>query len=246
MVESPPPVSASSPRSADAAHTGPMPDLRAVVTDLDGVLTDTETVFFHAVDVLLAEVGAAPLHREESRGLVGLDNASIWRALQGHRKMRLSLEDYTRRVDALARTFFERELVPAPGAVEFLEDVRSRGVPLALATSAEEEWVEHRLGLLGLTGVFDVVVTGDQVRKPKPDPEIYLAATAALGVPPAETLGLEDSPSGIRASRAAGLYTIAVRTVWVSDTDQTEAHRTVGSLGEIDLDSLGITPRRRG
>lgn len=220
--------------------------LHAVVTDLDGVLTDTETIFFQAMDALLEEENLRTLGEDDARGFVGLDNESIWRGLARIRSLRLSLEEYTSRVDALARVRFERDLVPTPGATAFLADVRSRGLPLALATSAEHDWVMHRLELLGLSKAFDTVVTGDQVRNPKPDPEIYLTAVAALGVAPHEALGLEDSPSGIRSARAAGLFTVAVRTAWIPESAQADAHHVIGSLNEIDLDALNVSPRETG
>ena len=68
---------------------------------------------------------------------------------------------------------------------------------------------------MGIADAFDEIVTGDMVSAHKPNPEIYLKATQVLGVEPAETLAIEDSPSGIRAARDAGLYTIAIRTTWM-------------------------------
>ena len=65
---------------------------------------------------------------------------------------------------------------------------------------------------MGIADAFDEIVTGDMVTAHKPNPEIYLKATQVLGVNPAETFAIEDSPSGIRAARDAGLYTIAIRT----------------------------------
>ena len=91
---------------------------------------------------------------------------------------------------------------------------------------------------MGISDAFDAILTGDMVSAHKPDPEIYLKATQALGVDPAETLAIEDSPSGIRAARDAGLYTIAIRTHWMGAVDQTYAHVIVDSLRDIDIDAL--------
>ena len=210
--------------------------LRGVVTDLDGVLTDTETYFLRAIDALLAEEALAHLSLAESLELVGLDNTSLWNRLRMLRDLRLLLDEYTERVDRLARVIFEAEMKPAPGAIQFIQRVKARQIPLGLATSGEASWVEHRLGILGLTGVFDAVLTGDLVANHKPHPEIYLAAAAALGVRPGEVLALEDSPVGVRSAVDAGLYTIAIRTVWTRHLDLSLADERVDSLHEVDLD----------
>ncbi len=215
------------------------PRLSAVVTDLDGVLCDTETVLVSAVNRFLAEEEQAPLIHDEARTLTGLDNDSWWRRIREMRPILTTpLDEYTHRVDMIAQTLFPTELVVAGGAIELVAAIRQTGVPFALATSARAAWAGQRLEIMGITDAFDHVVTADDVAAHKPDPEIYLKATQALGVDPADTLAIEDSLSGIRAARDAGLYTIAIRTYWMRDVDQTYAHVIVDSLRDIDIDAL--------
>lgn len=213
--------------------------LSAVVTDLDGVLCDTETVLVSAINRFLAEEGQDALTHDEARMMTGLHNDSWWRRIGELRPALFTpLDEYTRRVDAIAQKLFPTELVVADGVMELIEAVHSSGAPFALVTNAERQWAAPRLEIMGITGAFDETVTGDMVSAHKPDPEIYLKATQALGVDPAETLAIEDSPSGIRAARDAGLYTIAIRTHWMRDVDQTYAHVIVDSLRDIDIDAL--------
>ncbi len=215
------------------------PRLSAVVSDLDGVLCDTETVLVSAVNRFLAEEQQAPLIHDEARTMTGLDNDSWWRRIRELRPtLTTPLDEYTHRVDMIARTLFPTELVIADGAIELVAAIRQTGVPFALATSARAAWAGQRLEIMGITDAFDHVVTADDVSAHKPDPEIYLKATQALGVDPAETLAIEDSQSGIRAARDAGLYTIAIRTRWMHDVDQTYAHVIVDSLRDIDIAAL--------
>lgn len=221
-------------------QTRATPALSALITDLDGVLIDTETVFFRAVNVLLTEEGLPAVDRAGLMAFVGLDNDSIWGTLCARHGLRLALATYTARVDMLATAVAEREMVAVPGAARLLAQARARGVPVALASSADRARVEHRLRLVGLADGFDAIVTRDEVATPKPAPEVYLAAAAALGVPPAATLALEDAPVGIRAARRAGCYTVAVRTAWTAGLDLTEAHRVLNSLEEVDLGALGF------
>lgn len=215
------------------------PRLSAVVSDLDGVLCDTETVLVSAINRFLAEEGQDALTRDEARTMTGLDNDSWWRRISALRPtFTTPLDEYTHRVDVIARGLFPDELVVADGAMELIAAIRETGVPFALATSARAAWAGQRLEIMGISDAFDEILTGDTVSAHKPDPEIYLKATQALGVDPAETLAIEDSPSGIRAARDAGLYTIAIRTHWMRDVDQTYAHVIVDSLRDIDIDAL--------
>ena len=103
------------------------------------------------------------------------------------------------------------ETVPVkPGAIEFIEELKRRGVPMAVATSSRSPHAFGHLGRAGLLDLFNTVVTRDDVAHPKPHPEPYLTAAHRLGVAPASCLALEDSYSGVRAAHAAGMQTIMV------------------------------------
>ncbi len=221
--------------------------LCAVITDLDGVLCDTETVLVSAINRFLAEEEQAPLTHDEARAMTGLDNDSWWRRIREIRPtLTTPLDDYTHRVDVIAQSLFPTELEVAAGAIDLIASIRETGVPFALATNAKRAWAQQRLDIMGIADAFDAIITGDLLSAYKPDPEIYLTAVHALGVNPADTLAIEDSPSGIRAARDAGLYTIAIRTHWMRDIDQSYAHVIVDSLQEIDVHALGLSVAREG
>ncbi len=96
-----------------------------------------------------------------------------------------------------------------PHAIAFLRLVRSARFKTGLATMSQRTEALHVLPALGLEGKFDVILTRNDVSRPKPDPEIYLMACRRLGVRPAECLAIEDSPAGVRA---AGIATVPVAT----------------------------------
>jgi HAD superfamily hydrolase (TIGR01509 family) len=101
--------------------------------------------------------------------------------------------------------------VPAkPGLTELLALLAGHGIPTAVATSTERENADLTLRVSGLAGRFRAVVTGDQVSRGKPAPDIYLEAARRLNVPPASCLALEDSGHGIQSARAAGMRTMLV------------------------------------
>ena len=122
--------------------------------------------------------------------------------------------------------------VPArPGALDLLAAVHAAGLPVGLASNSSREFVERVLEMAGLgRDRFGVVVTADDVARPKPAPDLYLAACAALGADPARAAALEDSPPGVAAARAAGMYVIAVP--YFPDTPMDGAALTAGSLAD--------------
>ena len=102
---------------------------------------------------------------------------------------------------------------PAPvkrGAKAMLDTVRHAGLPCALATSTHLTSANDKLAQAGLDGYFDVKVTGDRIARGKPDPEIYLAAAAELGVEPTESWACEDSANGVRSALAAGCFVLQI------------------------------------
>jgi HAD superfamily hydrolase (TIGR01509 family) len=101
------------------------------------------------------------------------------------------------------------DAVPMPGAAELVRALRGR-VPVAVASNTPGELVRGALECAGVAELFDVVVTADEVAEPKPSPDVYLRACELLGASPARSVALEDSPTGVAAARAAGLYVIGV------------------------------------
>jgi HAD superfamily hydrolase (TIGR01509 family) len=104
---------------------------------------------------------------------------------------------------------FGQGLVWRPGALELLRAVRAAGLPTALVTSTGRRLVEVAMQTLGREN-FDVVVVGDEVKMPKPDPEPYLTAARLLGVPIEECVAIEDSPTGLASAVASGAAVLAV------------------------------------
>lgn len=178
----------------------------AVVFDCDGLLLDTESVWQHAQDAVVAEIGAV-LRPEDDEVLHG-STIEVAAALLSARAGREE-ED----VLALLHREFDRELSGGirllPGAEDTLREASAR-VPLGCASNSWLEALEHKLTAGGLRDRFTVLEASDTVERPKPAPDMYAAAAAALGVDPSRALALEDSVTGARAARGAGLRLIAV------------------------------------
>jgi HAD superfamily hydrolase (TIGR01509 family) len=125
-----------------------------------------------------------------------------------------------------------------PGVVEMLDDAKSHGLRLAVASSSPENWVRWHLARLGLYQRFDAIKTADDVKRTKPDPELYVAALAALGLQPQEAVVFEDSPNGVTAAKAAGIFCVAIPNRVTALMKLDHADLRVDSMADIPLNKL--------
>jgi HAD superfamily hydrolase (TIGR01509 family) len=123
------------------------------------------------------------------------------------------------------------------GVEAFLDEAAAAGARFAVASSATRDWLDQQLGRLGIRDRFEVVCARDNGRV-KPAPDIYLAAIAALGVEAADAIAFEDSPNGITAAKAAGLFCVAVPNPVTADLPLEQADLRVESFTEISYSEL--------
>ena len=211
--------------------TGALPRrYRAVVFDMDGLLLDTEVLWQEAEEALFAAHGGV-FSREDKLRVIG--TSFDFTARYFAERLGQPPERGTALVDEMIGTMhaaLERDVAGRPGALELVARLRGR-VPLGVASNSPRRLVDTALQTAGLSGAFDAIVTSEDVPRSKPAPDIYLEACRRLGVPPAETLALEDSASGVAAAKAAGLACIAVPQY--AETDITAADRVIDSLEEL-------------
>lgn len=202
----------------------------AVVFDLDGVLVDSEAIWAAAegltVEGLRGEYTPAVARQLYGRG--HRDGGAILAGLFGG--------DADAVADSLlahALDGFRAGVLMLPGARELVASLRG-AVPVAVASNSVRPIVETALAAGGLADSFDAVICGDDVARPKPAPDIYLAACRALGVAPVDALAIEDSPVGVAAARAAGLFVVGVPSM--AGVTLPDASLVLASLAELQLD----------
>lgn len=207
-------------------------DYAAIIFDLDGVLLDSEPIHYQMARQVLADDGL-DLEEATYRTYTGMSLEATWRDLVVRLRLPRPAEHYqSRYLDAVTRAL-EHPIDPAPGATALIEWLRRRGIPIGLASSSKQVWVEASLRAIGLEGVFDAVVSADQVAGAKPDPELYVLAAHRLGVSPGRCLAIEDSLPGVRSARAAGMDVVAVRTPLNQTYPFDEATAVVPSLAAL-------------
>jgi beta-phosphoglucomutase-like phosphatase (HAD superfamily) len=196
----------------------------AVVFDNDGLLLDTENAWTRAEQTLFARRRRV-FTIEHKRSLIGSARAAAAAKLETILDL---VGEGEALMDELHELVMEEALAgvePRPGAVELLERLLSAGVPVAVASNSQREFVRRTLASAGLTtgahsaerwvgggahGPFAAVVSVEDVEHPKPAPDIYLEACRRLGAEPGACAALEDSMTGVAAAAAAGMYVIGV------------------------------------
>ena len=216
----------------------------AIVFDNDGLLLDTEEAWTPRRDDPLC----SPRERfteAHKRALLGSSGAIAAGKLED--MLGLAGEG-ERLMDELHELVMEealRGVPPRPGALELVDAVRAAGVPVGLASNSSREFVERVLSVAGmLDGHFDLIVTADEVEHPKPAPDLYLAACRGLSAAPARAAALEDSPPGVAAALAAGMFVIAVP--YFADTPIVGASLQADSLADPRVaEALGVAGGNR-
>jgi HAD superfamily hydrolase (TIGR01509 family) len=215
--------------------------IRGLIFDFDGLILDTEVTMFQAWCELYRERGCdLPLERWArciGRGRdwrEHFDPFGYLEELVGAPCDHAEVERWTERRhhELLAAQ------APRPGVVAYLDAARTLGLGLAVASSSSRAWVAGHLERLGLVDRFALLRCGEDGARHKPSPDLYLAALDGLGVPPDEALAFEDSPNGVRAAQAAGIFCVAVPNPVTARLDLSHADLRLGSLAELPLAAL--------
>ena len=182
---------------------------RAIIFDFDGVILDTETPLYESWQTMFVRYGAHLDMQTFARQIGSADYFDFHALLEERTGLALDRDGTMRERRALYAEFVSGNTV-MPGVREYLSEARRLGCAIGLASNSDIGWVGSNLRELGLFGEFDVIRTRDDVVRGKPNPEIYLEATRALGAEPSNAIAIEDSASGIAAAKAAGLFAVAV------------------------------------
>ncbi len=195
-----------------AGFADPLPPLKAVIFDLDGVIADTAVVHHAAWKRLADEIGV-PFDDATGERMKGVDRrGSLEILLQAAPR---AYPEAEKEALAARKNDYYREQIEhlgpqdlLPGARAAIEAVRQAGLKVALASASRNAGL--LLERLGIAGLFDAIVDANRISRSKPDPEIFLAAASALGVAPDECIGVEDAAAGIASIHAAGMAAVGI------------------------------------
>lgn len=213
--------------------------IRGIIFDFDGLILDTEGPVFqswvdlyrdHNVELTLNE-WAAVIGRSSNEHFdpFKLLEEKTGRELPRERLLNLR---YAREIDLC-------ESQPImPGVVDMLTAARNRDLKLGVASSSNRDWVVQHLDRLNLLNYFHVIHTADDVKKTKPDPELFNLTLNTLNLEPKEAIIFEDSPNGVTAAKAAGIFVVAVPNPLTKQLPLDHADLIVDSLADYSLDEI--------
>ena len=223
--------------------------IKALVFDFDGLIVDTEVPIFRAWQRIYREHGQElPLARWLT--IIGTASGPFDPVIDLAKKTGAKLDGPE--LKALEVLYYQEATALQqllPGVIDYLVTARQLGLKTAVASSSTRTWVMDHLNRFGIGGHFDAIVCREDVKRTKPDPDLYSTALQRLGARPDEAIAFEDSTNGIHAAKAAGLFCVVVPNLLTVDLDLTEADLRLLSLEAMPLREVinqASAARKRG
>ena len=208
--------------------------LKGIIFDMDGIITDSEELWFNAISTVCKEYGHEYTEDVRKRVMGG----------NGPRMLKeifnIDISEAELRNKILERYVFlmKRDGIKAMPGIFPLLDSAKRQFTLALASSSPFTVIDYVLDKLDVRSYFSVILSGINMANTKPEPDIFLAAADRLGLKPEDCLVIEDSVNGIRAAKNAGMRCIVLKSQYFSEDEIEEADIIVNSLDEIDFERV--------
>ncbi|MCJ7724346.1 MAG: HAD family hydrolase [Anaerolineales bacterium] len=215
--------------------------IKALIFDFDGLILDTETAEFHVWRDIYREYGQEMSAQTWGQNVGGygisiFDAVSHLQNLVGYPLDQEALRLRFRRESADS---IERQPV-LPGVVDYLNEAKEMDLKLAIASSSPHSWVDAHLKRLGLFEYFSTIICSDEVQKErtKPHPDLFLKVLEVLSLQVKEAIAFEDSPHGVVAAKAAGLFVVAIPNPITVELGVNGADITLPSLAALPLKTI--------
>jgi HAD superfamily hydrolase (TIGR01509 family) len=210
------------------------PRIAAVALDMDGLLFDTERIYWQVGDTLLQRRGHRYSSELQARMMGRVGTAAMQQMIDFH-DLDVTAEALLEESEVLYGQLLPKLLRPMPGLDQWIDQLLRLGLPFALTTSSRRKFVDVILATQSWSDQLAFILSGDDVRHGKPHPEMYLRAAEHFGVPPTEMLVVEDSGNGCAAGVAAGAHVVAVPSEHTKSQDFGGARLVADSLTDVRL-----------
>lgn len=207
-----------------------------IIFDIDGVLVNSGKAHLSAWVRLGNEIGA-PINKKILEDTFGMHGRYIITEWLGNGLPKRRVIDLAARKEAIFRSMVDKQVKPIAGAVKLIKEAHKAGIKLAVASSGPRKNVEKILTFLRVRSYFSAKITGDDVKKGKPDPEVFEKAIKRLGLIPAHCVVIEDAPLGISAAKNAGAKVVGITTSR-ERRDLAAANLVVTSFADLPLEKI--------
>ncbi len=221
-----------------------MPVDKAVIWDMDGVIASTAPYHLKAWQEVFRKRCVEFTERDFSRHF-GQRNDSIIKSAMGEDISREEMETIADEKEKSFRRRLGKDIRPLSGVIELMDSLLRHGFKMALASSAPPENISLITRSLGIERLFHTIVSGHEVPRGKPAPDVFLLAAERLGIEPARFIVVEDAVAGVQAAKRAGMYCLAVTNTHTRDR-LLEADLVVDSLADVGVDDLENLLNRGG
>lgn len=204
-----------------------------IIFDLDGTLLDTEPLYSEATQMVLDPFGQT-FSPELKKRCMGGDSRVSAQMMIDEYDLPMSVDEYLQEREVYLLKMFP-DSPEIAGAGEFVTTLAGKNVPIGLATSSHQHLCDIKLLHKTWGASFHAIVCGDDqaVKKGKPEPDIFLRCAELIDIPASDCVVFEDSPTGIKAARAAGMRVVAINSPYVELSDLQEAAVIIDSYHEL-------------
>ena len=211
--------------------------IKAVIYDLDDLMVNSHGLHVEASEKVFQKFGVSQEKLPENikAGFIGMRVSEILKELIKIYKLKINYQKVYKEREKVFLDLVMEKLEPMPGLFQSLEIISKSGYKIAIASSGTKKYIDMVLNKFKIANYFDVIITGDDVKSGKPNPETYQVAVKKLRVKPQETIVLEDATKGIIAAKSAGCVCIAVKNPYTPKQNLSKADIKLNSLNNLNI-----------
>ena len=212
---------------------------KAVIFDMDGVIIDSEP-FYLEVQIDLFQKMGITVPPEEYNTFIGAGMREMWNMIKSSRNLTQPVEELIKLNNSVLLEYFKEsaKLVPTLYFTDFLASILAAGIKTAVASSTAKPIIEVILKKLNLYDFFNIIVSGNEVEKGKPAPDIFLETASRLNINPLECVVVEDSTNGVKAAKSAGMYCLGYHNPNSGNQDISAADEIINSFANINIKEM--------